>query len=138
LREVVLDASVVLKWFAAEQRGSFEARQLRDDYQAGRLSVVVPSLLFLELLNVAGRRWRWQTEAVAELAEALGDLSFEVSEPELPSVASWISRGLMAYDAAYVALAERRRLALVTDDDTIIELAPGISHALLGGSASAG
>ncbi|MHB1583004.1 MAG: type II toxin-antitoxin system VapC family toxin [Acidimicrobiales bacterium] len=138
MREVVLDASVVLKWFASEQRGSFEARQLRDDYQAGRLSVVVPSLLFLELLNVAGRRWRWEPEAVAELAEALGDLSFEVSEPELASVASWISRGLTAYDAAYVALAERRELALVTDDDVIIELAPGISRALLGGSASAG
>lgn len=128
----------MLKWFAAEQRGSFEARQLRDDYQAGRLSVVVPSLLFLELLNVAGRRWRWEAEAVAELAEALGDLSFEVSEPELPSVALWVSRGLTAYDAAYVALAERRELALVTDDDAIINLAPGISRSLLGGSASAG
>jgi predicted nucleic acid-binding protein len=137
LREVVLDASVVLKWFAAEQRGSFEARQLRDDYEGGRLSVVVPSLLFLELLNVVGRRWGWEVEAVAELAEALGDLSFEVSEPELASVASWISLGLTAYDAAYVALAEGRNLALVTDDDAIIELAPGISHALLGGSASA-
>jgi predicted nucleic acid-binding protein len=138
LREVVLDASVVLKWFAAEQRGSFEARQLRDEYQAGRLSVVVPSLLFLELLNVAGRRWRWEAEAVAELAEALGDLSFEVSEPELPSVALWVSRGLTAYDAAYVALAERRDLALVTDDDAIIKFAPGISRALVGGPASAG
>ncbi len=128
----------MLKWFAAEQRGSFEARQLRDDYQAGGISVVVPSLLFLELLNVAGRRWRWEAEAVAELAEALGELSFEVSEPELPSVALWVSRGLTAYDAAYVALAERRELALVTDDDAIIKLAPGISRALVGGSASAG
>lgn len=138
MREVVLDASVVVKWFAAEQRGSFEAHELRDDYQAGRLAVVVPSLLFLELLNVAGRRWRWGAEAVVELAEALADLSFEVSEPELPSVASWVSRGLTAYDAAYVALAEKRELEVVTDDDTIIELARGISRALVGGSASAG
>ncbi|MDA8300180.1 MAG: hypothetical protein M0005_01235 [Actinomycetota bacterium] len=35
------------------------------------------------------------------LHEALADLSFEVSEPELPSVASWVSCGLTAYDAAY-------------------------------------
>ena len=75
---------------------------------------------------------------MVELAEALADLSFEVSEPELPSVASWVSRGLTAYDAAYVALAERRELALITDDDAIIELTPGISRALVGGSASAG
>jgi len=138
LREVVLDASVVLKWFAAEQRGSVEARKLRDDYRAGRLSVVVPSLLFLELLNVAGRRWRWEHEAVVELAEALGDLSFEVSEPELPSVASWVSRGLTAYDGAYVALAEERGLTLVTDEDAIIKLAPGTSCPLVGGPALAG
>lgn len=138
MREVVLDASVVLKWFTAEQRGSFEARELRDDYEAGRLSVVVPSLLFLELLNVAGRRWRWGAEAVAELVETLADLSFEVSEPELPSVASWIARGLTAYDAAYVALAEKRKLALVTDDASVVDVAPEISCRLVEGSPSAG
>lgn len=138
MREVVLDASVVLKWFTAEQRGSFETRELRDDYEAGRLSVVVPSLLFLELLNVAGRRWRWEAEAVVELAETLADLSFEVSEPELPSAASWVCRGLTAYDAAYVALAEKRELALVTDDAAIVEVAPEISRRLVEGSPSAG
>jgi predicted nucleic acid-binding protein len=138
LNEAVLDASVVLKWFAAEQRGSSEARKLRNDYEAGRLSVVVPALLFLELLNVAGRRWGWAEEALLELAEALGDLSFEVTEPELQLVASWVARGLTAYDAAYVALAEERDLALVTDDETVIELAPAISRPLIGEPPSAG
>lgn len=131
MREALLDASVVLKWFAAEQRGSLEARDLRREYEAGRLSVVVPSLLFLELLNVAGRRWRWDEEAVLELAEALGDLSFEVAEPELQSVATWISRGLTASDAAYVALAEERDLAVVTDDDVIVDIAPEFSRPLV-------
>jgi predicted nucleic acid-binding protein len=131
LSEAVLDASVVVKWFAAEQRGSFEARELRNDYEAGRLSVVVPALLFLELLNVAGRRWKWDEEALVELAEALGGLSFEVGEPELQLVASWLARGLTAYDAAYVALAEQRGLTLVTDDETIIALAPEVSRPLV-------
>ena len=137
MSEAVLDASVVLKWFGAEQRGSSEARKLRNDYEAGRLSVVVPALLFLEIVNVAGRRWRWDEEALLELAEALGDLSFGVGEPELQLVASWVARGLTAYDAAYVALAEQRGLALVTDDETIIELAPEISRPLVGGPPSA-
>jgi predicted nucleic acid-binding protein len=138
LSEAVLDASVVLKWFAADQRGSFEARKLRNDYEAGRLSVVVPTLLFLDLLNIAGRRWRWDEEALLELAEALGDLSFEVGKPELQLLASWVARGLTAYEAAYVALAEERDLVLVTDDETIIELAPEISRPLVGGRPSAG
>ena len=93
MSEVVLDASVVLKWFATGQRGSSEARKLRNDYEAGRLSVVVPVLMFLELVNVAGRRWGWDEEALLELAQALGDLSFEVDEPELQLVASWVAPG---------------------------------------------
>lgn len=138
MRRAVLDASVVLKWFAAEQRGSVEARQLQAEYQAGRLAVVVPSIFFLELLNVAGRRWRWEAEAVLELEDALVDLALEVGEPDLASVASWVTRGLTAYDAAYVAMAEEQRLALVTDDTRIVERAPGICRPLVGGPATAG
>jgi predicted nucleic acid-binding protein len=138
LTEVVLDASVVLKWFASEQRGSAEARELRNDYEAGRLSVAVPALLFLELLNVAGRRWRWDEEALLELAGALGDLLFEVGEPELQSVAAWVARGLTAYDAVYVALAEERGQVLVTDDDAIIALAGELTRPLVEGSPTGG
>lgn len=51
----------------------------------------------------------------------------------MSSVASWVGRGLTAYDAAYVALAEKLELALVTDDGTILERAPEISRALVRG-----
>ncbi len=70
MREAVLDASVVVKCFVPGQGGSAEARELRDEYQAGRLSVVVPSLLFLEILNVSARRWRWGAAAVGGPASA--------------------------------------------------------------------
>jgi predicted nucleic acid-binding protein len=136
LTEVVLDASVVLKWFVGEQRRSVEARDIRREYEAGRLSVVVPSLLFLELLNVAGRRWRWDEGSLLELAGALEDLLFDFGEPELRSVASWVARGLTAYDAVYVALAEERGHALVTDDETIVALAGEFGRPLVGGSSA--
>ncbi len=132
MSEAVLDASVVLKWFAAEQRGSAEARRLRDDYAAGSLSVVAPTLLFLELLNVAGRRWGWNEAALLELAAALDDLSFEVGEPDVAAIAAWVARGLTSYDANYVALAESRGVPLVTDDETILEVAPGVARPLVG------
>jgi predicted nucleic acid-binding protein len=97
--------------------------------------VAVPALLFLELLNVAGRRWRWDEGVLLELAEGLDDLLFEVGEPGLESVASWVARGLTAYDAVYMALAEER--GFVTDDETIVTLADEIAHPLVGGSPSA-
>ena len=129
--DVVLDTSVVLKWFVDEQRGSSEARELRDEYEAGRVSVVVPGVLLLEILNVAGRRWGWDEDALLELAASLDDLLFEVAQPDLQSVASWVARGLSAYDAVYVALAEERALTLVTDDQTILATAGAVARPLV-------
>jgi predicted nucleic acid-binding protein len=130
--EVVLDASVVLKWFRAEgERHLDPARSLRARFEAGRLAVLAPPLLRLEIVNVAGRRWQWGESALVELAVALDELGFEFEEPELPRVAAWTARGLTAYDAAYVALAETRATPLITDDDLVVALAVDIATALV-------
>lgn len=124
MTDLVLDASVLLKWFvSAPEEGREEAMDLRKEFEEGRLSVVVPSLVFLEILNVAGRRWGWHEDALADLASALDELGLDVREPELASVAAWVAEGLTAYDAAYVALAERSGTELVSDDDEILEVA---------------
>jgi predicted nucleic acid-binding protein len=129
--EVVLDASVVIKWFRAEGERHIEAAQaLRASFEAGELIVFAPPLLRLEIVNVAGRRWRWNEAALAELAVGLEDLGFELSEPDLARVASWTARGLTAYDAAYVAVAEATHTRLITDDDLIITTAGDIAVAL--------
>ncbi len=131
MTEVVLDASVVLKWFRADgERHLDPARSLRATFEAGRLAVVAPPLLRLEIVNVAGRRWQWGEDALVELAVALDELGFEFEEPELARIASWTARGLTAYDAAYVALAEARTTPLITDDDLIISLAGEVATAL--------
>jgi hypothetical protein len=81
--------------------------------------------------NVAGRRWRWDEEALIDLADSLDDLLFEVAQPGLQSVASWVARGLTAYDAVYVALAEERGRLLVTDDQTIVAIAGELARPLV-------
>lgn len=129
MRECVLDASVVLEWFAAPRGDSrVGSQRLRLEFEAGDLEVIAPTLIHLEILNVAGRRWGWGADALLELAEALEDLSFDLVEPELSAVARWVAGGLTAYDAAYVAVAEAAAAPLVTSDQTVLGLAPGIAQ----------
>ena len=131
MTEVVLDASVVLKWFRGEgERHLAAARSLRTAFEGGDLFVFAPPLLHLEIVNVAGRRWHWDESALTELVAGLLQLGFELGEPELGLVAHWTARGLTAYDAAYVAVAEAQSVPLVTDDDSIVAIAPNIAVAL--------
>jgi predicted nucleic acid-binding protein len=129
--EFVLDASVVIKWFrSAGERHVESARTLRKAFEAGELIVYAPPLLRLEIVNVAGRRWRWDEPALVELAGALDDLGFEFQEPDLARVAHWTARGLTAYDGAYVAVAEATEARLVTDDEVIVGIAGELVQAL--------
>lgn len=131
MTEAVLDAWVVLKWFRGKgERHHAPAQALRSAFEQGEFVVLAPPLLRLEIVNVAGRRWGWNEDALVDLATALDEVGFEVTEPELVDVARWTARGLTAYDAAYVALAERESVSLITDDDFVTSVAPEIATAL--------
>ena len=54
MREAVLDASVVLKWFRETGEHNVEAaRGLRAEFEAGRLIALAPPLLFLAKIILA-------------------------------------------------------------------------------------
>ncbi len=126
MTELVLDASVLARWFWPSARES--ATRLRSDFEMGHLTIVVPSLLFLEILNVAGRQWRWHQDSLLDLVERLERASFDVGDPELGNTVRWVARGLTAYDATYVALAEERGIPLVTEDREVLRLAPDVTQ----------
>lgn len=114
-------------WFN-ERAGSAPARRLLKSFNAGELTVLIPRLAFLEILNIAARRWRYSDVSLLDLSHHLTDVAFQVDEPALPDVAAWAAQGLTACDATYVALAERREVALVTEDEQILRAAPEIAR----------
>lgn len=127
MRHLVLDASIVGPWLWP---ATGPQARLLAEFETGQLTVTVPGLLFLEVLNVAGRQRRWNAELLLELVDRLERMRFEVLEPELVGVARWVGRGLTAYDASYVALAEQARIPLLTMQREILELAPGVAAPL--------
>jgi predicted nucleic acid-binding protein len=131
MRECVLDASVILLWFAGSgDSDAGAARRLRAEFERGGLAIIAPPLLPLEILNVCGRRWSWDGEALQELAGALEDLALELVQPDLSFVARWVAGGLTAYDAAYVAVAEEASIPLITSDEQILRVAAPVAQPL--------
>lgn len=131
MTELVLDASVLVKWFRRQGEGDLDvALAIRSAFQEGALLLFAPRLLNLELINLAGRRWRWDEDRLRGLASALSLLNLQLVEPELDRVATWTGRGLTAYDAAYVAVAEAGGMHLITADLTILASAPSIARPL--------
>jgi predicted nucleic acid-binding protein len=122
-----------MPWFAPAAVGQAEARALLRRYEDGKLNVTVPGLLYLELLNVAARQLRWPGERLNELSGRLEAIGFRTAEPGLPglpAIAKWAGRGLTAYDAAYVALAEELEVPLITVDADILRTAGEIARPL--------
>lgn len=76
---------------------------------------------------MAGRQWRWSEERLFDLVDRLERTRFDVLEPSLDRIALWTARGLTAYDATYVALAEERGIPLMTNDREILAIAGGVA-----------
>ncbi len=131
MTELVLDASVLVKWFRSQgERYVEEALRLRSAFEEGRLLLLAPRLVHLELINLAGRRWSWSGERLTTLARLLKQLGLQSAEPDLERVAIWTTRGLTAYDAAYVAVAEAAGAPLITADELVLATAVEIAQPL--------
>jgi predicted nucleic acid-binding protein len=123
LTTFVVDSSIILKWLR-EEDDSEQARALT------RENLLAPPLLYLEVVNVAARKWQWQEQALLELVRQLERSGVVLDEPPPAAVARWAARGLTAYDASYVALAEAHECKLVTADSGILELATDVAAPL--------
>lgn len=121
----------MLKGFSPDrERHAEQAERLFDQIQAEQVRITGPELLMLEILNTAARKWRFGEASLDVLARSLTDMNIEVQSVDLSRVAAWTGRGLTAYDAAYVALAEQHGLPLLTDDEQVLGIATDIATPL--------
>jgi predicted nucleic acid-binding protein len=121
---VVLDTSVVIKWFRQSEVLAGQALALRDAYLGGHIVVSVPSLLAYELASVLRYKKDLTTDQVQEAVQSLFDMGLEWILPSSAVMrrAIEISRAYdtTVYDAAFAAQAELLNATFVTADERLV------------------
>ena len=131
---IVIDNSVVLAWCLADEEHPAAERAMGLTVENG---AVVPGIWRYELWNaliVNERRGRLSAEdarqTLADLAEMRIERDGERDEARLLALArQW---DLSAYDAAYLEVAVRRRLAIASLNNRLVDAARGASVAVVG------
>jgi len=129
--KVVLDSSIIVKWFLKELY-SEEAIKVRNDYVQRKISIAVPSLLIYEVLNALRYSGVYSEEELKEICLALNKYGFEIYdiEGDLKSKVVEIAyrHNITVYEASYVALAMKLKTVLYTADDELLEKFPKITR----------
>lgn len=121
-RNLVVDASVSLKWYIDDEECVNSARKLLKDYGDGKIIIRVPDFFFVEIgnvLNVAVMRKRLKEKDAIEFLENVLKLGITtVSCSELLTSAWKIARAneCSIYDSVYVAEAYLLGCDLYTGD----------------------
>ena len=123
MRRLVLDTSVVAKWFLKE-KDSMKAKSLLDAYTDGDIDIFIPGLLPYELANALWKRQRdglTQPKAQKAYSDFL-DLEIEqIENVEIiaKALALAFRYEIAVYDAVFIALAKELNCDLITADEVL-------------------
>jgi predicted nucleic acid-binding protein len=119
-REIVLDSSVVVKWFSTETK-SVEALKLLDSYIQGTVELTISEILICEVGNALRYKpdyhtQKWKT-ALAQLFNLHMNLT-HLTEDLITRTGEIAYEGKVTfYDALPVAIAENKKTICITADE---------------------
>ena len=124
-KSVLLDSSVVIKWFRESEIWREASVFLRQEYLNGRLKIYVPSLLILEIANVLRYKPDLTSFQVQEALRSLYDLQLKIVDLSQEAIIKAIdlaySWDLTIYDATFVATALNLNIPFITADEKLIQ-----------------
>lgn len=130
MAELVVDASLALKWELDDEEFVQEAVAIRDAHLVEqKLQLIAPGLFLYEVVNgltVAVRRLRIDSERGAQMLRRLFAVGISLRQPNPGRIYEIATQyGLSGYDSAYVALAEAGQVEFWTADRRLFDAVSG-------------
>lgn len=120
---VVVDASVVVKWFVDDAHTE-HALRIRADYRKGNIDLWSTQLMPFEVLNALRYNPEFGTQELIRAATALCAYSIALypilDELKERCVTNALRYGITIYDAAYLALSELLHKKFYTADEKLL------------------
>ena len=132
LARVVLDSSVVIKWFREGEASRDKALELRQAYLDGHLSILFPDLLIYEIANVLRYKPDLSREQVRLAVQSLFDMGIDIVGITTQVIGQSIELAydyeVTVYDASFIALAMESDAHFVTADERLFRKVSMLEH----------
>ena len=127
-RILVIDASVVLKWFSGDKELDRDlAIKVYEEMSRGEIRLIAPEFLLVEVSNVLARKKKLPKDDLKRVVDMLMESGIEfLGVPIDLVVDATYKHEISVYDALYVALAETQGVGLLTEDARLLELDLGV------------
>ena len=127
MKEIIIDANVVVKWFI-EENDSDKALYIRDKFIDGKVKLYVPTLLYFEVLNALKYSQLFKPSELDNAGESLENYGFKVitikNEIRKHMINVAVDYDLSIYDASYLGLSIGLEKMFCTADEKIIKKLP--------------
>lgn len=123
IQEIVLDTSVLIKWFRQSEVLADRALALRAAYLAGQIRIWLPTLATYELANVLRYKRDLTTQQVQDAVQSLFDMEMEWIMPSDDRIRRTVeiarTYNITVYDATFIATAEALSAICITADQRL-------------------
>lgn len=125
MEKIVIDASVGIKWFKTiDEKYVDYALKINDLRITDRVSILVPDLFFLEILNAFFTNPNYNLKDIIDIEKALYYMNLEIAYPDHQLLNDMINisdiSGLTVYDSFYIAVAQKYEAHFITCDKKVL------------------
>lgn len=125
MNQIVIDASVALKWYLDDENLGTKALNILTHYISNEIDLLAPSLIEYEVMNglkIAQKRGRIDKKSFQSGIEGFFNLDitlFNASHFPIKTLDILNLFDISSYDASYLALAENEKTPFVTADKVL-------------------